>query len=281
MAAKGGPLHAWHGHFEAKRVPEGVWMRCDGCGATLFRKQVEQNLSVCPECNHHMALTAVERIRQLLDQDTFENWFPDLQPADPLEFDDRRPYPERVRAEQARTGLNEAALVGQGFIKGRRIVFGITDSGFIMGSMGSVVGEKLTRAVEEATRQKLPLVIVSGSGGGARMHEGIYSLMQMAKVSTALGRYRSAGGLFISVLTHPTMGGVAASFASLGDIIIAEPKALIGFAGPRVIEQTVRVQLPEGFQTSEFHLKHGFIDRIVHRRDLKSLIAQLIDYTTP
>lgn len=281
MAAKGGPLHAWHGHFEAKRVPEGVWMRCDGCGATLFRKQVEQNLSVCPECNHHMPLTAVERIRQLLDQDTFEDWFPDLLPADPLEFDDRRPYPERVRAEQARTGLNEAALVGQGFIKGRRIVFGITDSGFIMGSMGSVVGEKLTRAVEEATRQKLPLVIVSGSGGGARMHEGIYSLMQMAKVSTALGRYRAAGGLFISVLTHPTMGGVAASFASLGDIILAEPKALIGFAGPRVIEQTVRVQLPEGFQTSEFHLKHGFVDRIVHRRDLKSMIAQLIDYTTP
>ena len=281
MAANGGPRHAWHGHFEAKRVPEGVWMRCDGCGATLFRKQVEQNLSVCPECNHHMPLTAVERIRQLLDQDTFEDWFSDLQPADPLEFDDRRPYPERVRAEQSRTGLNEAALVGQGFIKGRRIVFGITDSGFIMGSMGSVVGEKLTRAVEEATKQKLPLVIVSGSGGGARMHEGIYSLMQMAKVSTALGRYRAAGGLFISVLTHPTMGGVAASFASLGDIILAEPKALIGFAGPRVIEQTVRVQLPEGFQTSEFHLQHGFVDRIVHRRDLKSLIAQLIDYTTP
>jgi len=281
MAAKGGPLHAWHGHFEAKRVPEGVWMRCDGCGATLFRKQVERNLGVCPECNHHMPVTASERIRQLLDQDTFESWFSDLQPADPLGFDDRRPYPERVKAEQARTGLNEAALVGQGFIKGRRIVFGITDSNFIMGSMGSVVGEKLTRAIEEATRQKLPLVIVSGSGGGARMHEGIYSLMQMAKVSTALGRYRSAGGLFISVLTHPTMGGVAASFASLGDINLAEPKALIGFAGPRVIEQTVRVQLPEGFQTSEFHLQHGFIDRIVHRRDLKSMIAQLIDYTTP
>lgn len=281
MAAKGGPLHAWHGHFEAKRVPEGVWMRCDGCGATLFRKQVDRNLGVCPECNHHMPVNATERIRQLLDQDTFESWFSDLKPADPLGFDDRRPYPERVKAEQARTGLNEAALVGQGFIKGRRIVFGITDSNFIMGSMGSVVGEKLTRAVEEATRQKLPLVIVSGSGGGARMHEGIYSLMQMAKVSTALGRYRSAGGLFISVLTHPTMGGVAASFASLGDIILAEPKALIGFAGPRVIEQTVRVQLPQGFQTSEFHLQHGFIDRIVHRRDLKSMIAQLIDYTTP
>jgi acetyl-CoA carboxylase carboxyl transferase subunit beta len=169
MAGKGGsPLHAWQGHFEAKRVPEGVWMRCDGCGATLFRKQVEQNLSVCPECNHHMPVSSVERIRQLLDEDTFENWFPDLMPGDPLAFNDRRPYPDRVKAEQARTGLNEAALVGQGFIKGRRIVFGITDSGFIMGSMGSVVGEKLTRAVEEATRQKLPLVIVSGSRGSIR-----------------------------------------------------------------------------------------------------------------
>ena len=261
--------------------PKESSMRCDGCSATLFRKQVDQNDKVCPECNHHFPVTAVERINQLLDQDTYEDWFSDLQPADPLQFDDRRPYPERVKAEQERTGLNEAALVGQGFIKGIRIVFGITDSNFIMGSMGSVVGEKLTRAVEAATRQKLPLVIVSGSGGGARMHEGIFSLMQMAKISTALGRYRREGGLFISVLTHPTMGGVAASFASLGDIIVAEPKALIGFAGPRVIEQTVRVQLPQGFQTSEFLLEHGFIDRIVHRRDLRSMIAQLIDYAMP
>ena len=185
----GGPVNAWHGHFEPKRVPEGVWMRCDGCQATLFRKQVEQNLRVCPECNHHFSVSAIERIGQLLDADTFEEWFADLQPADPLGFNDRRPYPERVKAEQERTGLNEAAVVGQGFIKGIRIVFGVTDSSFIMGSMGSVVGEKLTRAIEEATRQKLPLVIVSGSGGGARMHEGIFSLMQMAKVSTALGRY--------------------------------------------------------------------------------------------
>ena len=258
--------------------PEGLFLRCDGCNATLFRKQVDQNDKVCPECNHHFSVSALERIGQLLDPDTYEDWFSSLQPADPLGFDDRRPYPERVKAEQARTGLNEAALVGQGFIKGVRIILGITDSSFIMGSMGSVVGEKLTRAVEEAMRQKLPLVIVSGSGGGARMHEGIFSLMQMAKVSTALGRYRAAGGLFISVLTHPTMGGVAASFASLGDIILAEPKALIGFAGPRVIEQTVRVQLPQGFQTSEFLLEHGFVDRIVHRRDLRSTIAQLISY---
>jgi acetyl-CoA carboxylase carboxyl transferase subunit beta len=273
--------NAWHGHFEPKRVPEKVWIGCDGCQATLFRKQVEQNLLVCPECNHHFTVSAAERIAQLLDADTFEEWFADLQPTDPLEFNDRRPYPERVEAEQALTGLKEAAVVGQGFIRGIRIVFGVTDSKFIMGSMGSVVGEKLTRAVEEATRQRLPLVIVSGSGGGARMHEGIFSLMQMAKVSTALGRYHAAGGLYLSVLTHPTMGGVAASFASLGDFILAEPKALIGFAGPRVIAQTVRVQLPAGFQTSEFLLEHGFIDRIVHRRDLQSTIAQLITYAMP
>jgi acetyl-CoA carboxylase carboxyl transferase subunit beta len=278
---EGRSSNSWHGHFETKRVPIGVWMRCDGCQATLFRKQVEQNLGVCPECNYHFRVSATERINQLLDTDTFEEWHADLQPADPLGFNDRRPYPERVKAEQALTGLKEAAIVGQGFIRGIRIVFGVTDSNFIMGSMGSVVGEKLTRAIEEATRQHLPLVIVSGSGGGARMHEGIFSLMQMAKVSTALGRYHAGGGLYLSVLTHPTMGGVAASFASLGDFILAEPKALIGFAGPRVIEQTVRVQLPSGFQTSEFLLEHGFIDRIVQRRDLQSTIAQLIDYATP
>ncbi len=282
MSKLGGEsLNSWHGHSESKRVPEGLFMRCDGCSATLIRKQVDENDKVCPECNHHFPLTAVERINQLLDQDTYEDWFSDMQSADPLQFDDRRPYPERVMAEQKRTGLNEAALVGQGFIKGIRVVFGITDSNFIMGSMGSVVGEKLTRAVESATQRKLPLVIVSGSGGGARMHEGIFSLMQMAKIATTLGRYRREGAFFISVLTHPTMGGVAASFASLGDIIIAEPKALIGFAGPRVIEQTVRVQLPQGFQTSEFLLEHGFVDRIAHRRDLRSTIAQLIDYATP
>jgi acetyl-CoA carboxylase carboxyl transferase subunit beta len=278
---EGRSARTWHGHAESKKVPVDVWMRCDGCQATLFRKEVERNLGVCPECNFHLRVSARERINQLLDKDTFEEWYGDLQPVDPLGFNDRRPYPERIQAEQALTGLKEAAVVGQGFIRGIRIVFGVTDSNFIMGSMGSVVGEKLTRAVEEATRQRLPLVIVSGSGGGARMHEGIFSLMQMAKVSTALGRYHQAGGLYISILTHPTMGGVAASFASLGDFILAEPKALIGFAGPRVIQQTVRVQLPTGFQTSEFLLEHGFIDRIVHRRDLQSTIAQLIDYAMP
>jgi acetyl-CoA carboxylase carboxyl transferase subunit beta len=268
----------WHGHFEPKRVPPGVWMRCDGCQATLFRKEVERNQSVCPQCDHHFSVSAADRIATLLDTDTFEEWYAGMSPGDPLGFNDRRPYPERLRDEQERTGLNEAAVVGQGFIRGVRIVFGLTDSGFIMGSMGSVVGEKLTRAIEEATRQRLPLVILSGSGGGARMHEGILSLMQMAKVSAALARHHAAGGLYISVLTNPTMGGVAASFASLGDVILAEPKALIGFAGPKVIEQTVGVKLPEGFQTSEFLKQHGFIDRIVHRHDLGSMIAQLIDY---
>ena len=281
MAGKGGSTpNSWHGHFEPKRVPEGVFMRCDGCGATLFRKQVVENLNVCPECEHHIPISAYERAAQVLDADTFEEWYTDLRPGDPLGFNDRRPYPDRVKAEQARTGLTEAAIVGQGFIKGIRIVFCATDSGFIMGSMGSVVGEKLTRAIEEATRQKLPLVIISGSGGGARMHEGIFSLMQMAKVSAALARHSEARGFYISVLTHPTMGGVAASFASLGDIILAEPKALIGFAGPKVIAQTVRVQLPEGFQTSEFLLEHGFLDRIVQRKELRSLLAQLIDYVS-
>lgn len=282
MARKSsGPPNSWHGHFEPKRVPEGVWMRCDSCRATLYRKQVVENFNVCPECNHHFAVSAFERIAQVLDIDTFEEWYSDLQPGDPLEFNDRRPYPERVKAEQERTGLNEAAVVGQGFIKGIRVVFGVTDSGFIMGSMGSVVGEKLTRAIEEATRQCLPVIIISGSGGGARMHEGILSLMQMAKVSSALARHNAAGQLYISVLTHPTMGGVAASFASLGDVIVAEPKALIGFAGPKVVQQTVRVKLPDGFQTSEFLLEHGFLDRIVHRKDLRSLLAQLIDYVSP
>lgn len=272
---------SWHGHMEPKRVPEGVWMRCDECQATLFRMEVERNLHVCPQCNHHFQVPARSRIAQILDADTFEEWFANLHPGDPLKFNDRRPYPERVLAEQKRTGLSEAAVVGQGFIKGIRLVLGLTDSGFIMGSMGSVVGEKLTRAIEEATKQKLPVVIISGSGGGARMHEGIYSLMQMAKVSAALARHHEVGALFVSVLTHPTMGGVAASFASLGDIILAEPKALIGFAGPKVIQQTVGVQLPAGFQTSEFLLEAGFIDRIVHRRDLRGTLAQVLDYVSP
>lgn len=259
-------------------VPEGLWLRCESCSVTIFRKHLEKNFRVCAECGYHFYVSAPVRIQQLLDEGSFEEWFADLSPRDPLGFSDKRSYPDRVAEEQKKTGLREACLVGKGYLRGRPLVVGLTDSAFIMGSMGSVVGEKLTRAIEEATRHKLPLVIVSGSGGGARMHEGIYSLMQMGKVSAALGRFHDVGGLFISVLTNPTMGGVAASFASLGDVILAEPKALIGFAGPRVVKQTIKQPLPEGFQTSEFLLEHGFIDRIVVRHELRAEISRLIDY---
>lgn len=259
-------------------VPGGLWLRCDECGETVFRKEVERLMNVCPVCGHHMYLGARDRIRFVLDDGTFEEWDAGLQSADPLGFADKKPYAERVVAEQEKTGLRDAALTGSGMIRARRVAFGVTDSAFIMGSMGSVVGERLTRLVERATEENLPLIIISGSGGGARMHEGILSLMQMAKVSAALARYDQAGGLFISVLTNPTMGGVAASFASLGDVVFAEPKALIGFAGPRTIKATLRTELPEGFQTSEFLLEHGYIDRIVRRADLKSEIARTIDY---
>lgn len=259
-------------------VPEGLWVRCPGCENTIFRKQAEKQLGVCPECDHHFYVSARDRIRQILDEGTFEEWDPDLEPVDILGFADKRPYHERLKAEQKRTGLRDAALTGTGMIRARRVACAVTDSSFIMGSMGAVVGEKLTRTIERATTDKLPLIIISASGGGARMHEGILSLMQMAKVSAALGRYDRAGGLFISVLTNPTMGGVAASFASLGDVCIAEPKALIGFAGPRTIKATIRIELPKGFQTSEFLLEHGFVDRIVHRKNLKTEIARIIDY---
>ncbi|MGE4001362.1 MAG: acetyl-CoA carboxylase, carboxyltransferase subunit beta [Planctomycetaceae bacterium] len=259
-------------------VPEGLWIRCDGCAATVFRKQVEQGLGLCPECGHHFSVSARVRIQQLLDTDSFEEWFGDISPCDPLGFADKKPYKERLVAEQQRTGLRDACLVGRGYMRGRPLVFCITDSAFIMGSMGSVVGEKLTRSIEQATQLRLPLIIVSGSGGGARMHEGILSLMQMGKVSAALARYHAAGGLFVSVLTDPTMGGVAASFASLGDVIVAEPRALIGFAGPRVVRETIKQSLPEGFQRSEFLLQHGFIDRIVRRPELRSELSRIIDY---
>ena len=216
-------------------VPEGLWLLCPSCKAMIFRKDMEDRYSVCPECDHHFYLPARERVRQLLDADSFEEWCTDLRSLDPLEFTDRLPYVERLKQEQSKTGLSEAAVVGRGYVRGRPVVLGITDFAFMAGSMGSVVGEKLTRAVEEATQRKLPLIIVSGSGGGARMQEGIHSLMQMGKVSAALSRYDQSGGLYVSVLTNPTMGGVAASFATLGDVILAEPKALIGFAGKRTI----------------------------------------------
>lgn len=259
-------------------VPEGLWIRCPTCKATVYKRTVEAQLHVCTDCDHHFAMPAAARIAQMLDTDSFEEWHADLRPCDPLGFVDRIPYHQRLAEEQNKTGMLDAAVVGKGFIRGRPVVLGITDFHFMAGSMGSVVGEKLTRAAEQATEMRLPLIFVSGSGGGARMQEGILSLMQMAKVSAALARYDSAGGLYISIMTNPTMGGVAASWALQGDIILAEPGAMIGFAGRRVISNTVRVELPEDFQTSEFLLKHGFLDRIVHRKDLRTEVARIIDY---
>jgi len=261
-----------------KGIPEGLWIHCPKCKATIFRKEAESRLNVCPECSHHFYVSARERINQLLDADSFEEWFTDIRPCDPLGFKDRLPYSKRIEDEQAKTGLPDAAVVGRGFIRGRPVVLGITDFQFMAGSMGSVVGEKLTGAIEEATRTSLPLIIVSGSGGGARMQEGILSLMQMAKVSCALARYDQQRGLYVSILTHPTMGGVAASWALQGDFTLAEPAAMIGFAGARTIWNTVRIELPEGFQTSEFLLEHGFVDRIVERKNLRTEVAQIIDY---
>lgn len=259
-------------------VPEGLWLKCPGCQATIYRKEAERLQNVCPKCQYHFYVSAPTRITQVLDQGTFEEWDAGLRPMDPLKFADKKSYADRLVDEQRRTGLTDACLTGAGMIRARRVAIGITDSAFIMGSMGSVVGERLTRLVERATAQHLPLIIISGSGGGARMHEGILSLMQMAKVSAALSRYHEVGGLYISVLTNPTMGGVAASFASLGDLVFAEPKALIGFAGPRTIKATIKIELPAGFQTSEFLLEHGYIDRIVERNRLKNEIARAIDY---
>jgi acetyl-CoA carboxylase carboxyl transferase subunit beta len=280
MATTDSTSKTWQASMKRPKrgVPEGLWLRCPGCQATIFRKEADSRLGVCPECDYHFYVSALERTRQVLDEGTFEEWDAELMPTDPLGFTDKKPYRDRLKAEQARTGLRDAALVGTGMIRARRVAIAITDSAFIMGSMGSVVGEKLARTIERATEQNLPLIIISASGGGARMHEGILSLMQMAKVSAALARYDEAGGLFISVLTNPTMGGVAASFASLGDLTFAEPRALIGFAGPRTIQATIRIELPKGFQTSEFLLEHGYIDRIVHRADLKSEIARVIDF---
>jgi len=296
-AVRGGPAAATHpaagspagqrtddtaaraGEPRTKRgVPEGLFQKCDGCRATIYRKQAEEILNVCPQCGFHWYVSARQRIDQLLDNGTFEEWDANLRPTDPISFRDKRAYADRIVAEQKRTGMSDAVISGTGMIRARRVACGVTDSAFLMGSMGSVVGERLARLVERATDGRLPLIIISASGGGARMHEGILSLMQMAKVSAALARHSQAGGLFISVLTNPTMGGVAASFASLGDLCFAEPRALIGFAGPRTIKATIRVELPKGFQTSEFLLEHGFIDRIVARKDLKSEIARAIDY---
>ena len=260
-----------------KGVPEGLWMKCPSCEETLFKKAVESNLWVCPKCQHHMRMSARVRVEQLLDPGTFEQIDEFLVAVDPLHFVDTKSYPARIADTRKKTGERDALLSGFGFVKGRRVVVAVMDFTFLGGSMGSVVGEKITRAIECGIDHDLPVVTVACSGG-ARMHESGFSLMQMAKTSAALARLDEAGGLYISVLADPTTGGVTASFAMLGDVIFGEPKALIGFAGPRVIKQTIRQDLPEGFQTSECLLESGFLDRIVHRKDLRSEIARVIDY---
>ena len=259
-------------------IPEGLWLRCPGCGGMIYRKQMEANLHVCPECNHHYRIGAVERIKQLADPGSFEPMFTGLMPTDPMRFTDLKSYPERLLAEQIKAGSQDAVRAGTAFVKGRAAILCCLDLNFMMGSMGSVVGETITRTIETATERNLPLVIVSCSGG-ARMQESGLSLMQMAKTSAALARLDDAKGLFISVLTDPTTGGVTASFAMLGDLLLAEPKALIGFAGPRVIQQTIRQELPEGFQRAEYLLHTGMVDRVVKRHDLRSEIARIIDYS--
>ena len=258
-------------------VPEGLWMRCDGCAKMLFKKVLEERLRVCPECGHHYRVDARTRVGQLTDPDTFEEFNADLVSTNPLGFEDSQPYSKRLATARSATGLAEAVLTGRAYIKGRAVVLAVMDPYFIMGSMGSVVGEKVTAAIERATSLGLPAVIVTCSGG-ARMQEGLVSLMQMAKTSAAVARHDTKKGLYITVMTDPTTAGVAASFAFLGDVILAEPKAMIGFAGPRVIWNTVKTELPEGFQTAEFMLEHGYIDRIVPRPDLRNEIARIIDY---
>ena len=264
-----------------REIPAGLWTKCESCSQLIYNKALEENLQVCPKCDFHFPLAARQRIALTLDEGTFEEWDTDLVPVDPLQFSVPEPYAQKVSEAQRVCGMTDACLSGKGRLDAHEVVLGVTDSRFMMGSMGSVVGEKLTRAIERATEQRLHLVIISGSGGGARMQEGVLSLMQMAKTSSALMKLDAQGGLFLSVLTHPTMAGVLASFATLGDLIIAEPRALIGFTGPRVIEQTIRQKLPEGFQRSEFLLEHGLIDLIVHRRDMKTQLAKLLDAFLP
>jgi acetyl-CoA carboxylase carboxyl transferase subunit beta len=279
MAAKS-EKSQWNGFSlkPRKEMPDGLWLACPSCKHMLHKKIVTENLNVCPECNYHFRIDAATRIGQLADEGSFEQMCADLGSDDPLKFKFKgSTYKSRLRADVRKAGGNEAMLIGKAFIRGRGVMLAVMNFEFLGGSMGLVVGEKFCVAVDRAIEESLPLVAVSCSGG-ARMHEGVVSLGQMAKTSAALAKYDEAGGLFISVLTDPTTGGVTASFAMLGDIIIAEPGALIGFAGPRTIYQTIKVELPVGFQRSEFLLKHGFVDMIVHRKELRSEIGRLIDY---
>lgn len=263
-----------------REIADGLWSKCSACGVLTYTKDLRSNQMVCPECNFHNRVYGDERVRQLIDANTWRPLDEHLRPVDPLKFRDRKVYGDRIRETQEKTGLSDAATTGLGQLDGLPMALGVMDFRFMGGSMGSVVGEKLTRMIERATRERLPVVIVCASGG-ARMQEGMLSLMQMAKISGALERHREARLLYIPVLSHPTTGGVTASFAMLGDVIVAEPKATIGFAGRRVVEQTLREKLPDDFQTSEYLLNHGFVDIIVPRTQLKQTLAQLIRLHQP
>ena len=255
-------------------IPVGKWIKCDNCKEIIYKETVRKNLNICPNCGHYFRMHIGKRLELIIDEGTYERFDLKLETTNPLKLED---YPKKLKSLREKTGLEEAVSCGTGNINGEKVVICIMDSGFLMGSMGVVVGEKITYSIEQAVEQKLPLIIFSVSGG-ARMQEGIISLMQMAKTTSALTKLDEAGLLYISVLTDPTYGGVTASFASLGDIVLAEPKAMIGFAGQRVIEQTIGESLPEGFQTAEFLLEHGFIDKIVERQDFKETLYRLIKF---
>lgn len=257
------------------KVPLGLWVKCDHCGEIIYKKEVERNLDVCPKCNYHFRISAADRLKIVFDEGTFNEIDRAIEPQDPLEFKDLKKYKDRLKAAQKESGLRDAIISGQGLINGQKAVAAAFEFSFMGGSMGSVAGEKITRAVERAISERCGAIVFSSSGG-ARMQEGILSLMQMAKTSAALGRLREARLPYISVVTDPTMGGVTASFAMLGDVIIAEPRALVGFAGPRVIAETIRQKLPEGFQRAEYLLEHGMIDMIVERKMLKDTLSRLL-----
>jgi len=260
-----------------KEIPDGLWVKCDACGEIIYRKELEKHLWVCSKCDHHFRIRSKDYIDLILDDGRLEEFDAGLQSSDPLEFKDSKKYPDRIQTSQKKTALKDAVVAGIGKIDGREVSFAVMDFGFIGGSMGSVVGEKVARAIERSLQRKIPLIIVSCSGG-ARMQEGILSLMQMAKTSALLAKLYDEKIPYISVLTNPTTAGVMASYASLGDVILAEPKALLGFAGPRVIQQTIKQDLPPGFQSSEFFLEHGFLDLISHRKDLRRNISLLLEY---
>lgn len=262
------------------RVPEGLWVKCEGCQQIIWHKEVDRNLNVCPKCNYHFRISAEERIRMLLDEGGYSEHFQNILSVDALKFKDSKKYKDRLQSSWNSVGNTDAIRVVQGFLGGRPVVLAAMEYAFMGGSMGTVVGEKITLAIERALELKIPLIIVSCSGG-ARMQEGALSLMQMAKISAALARLDDAGIPFISIITDPTTGGVSASFAMLGDLNIAEPHALIGFAGPRVIEQTIRQKLPEGFQRSEFLLEHGMLDKIIERKHLRNFLIQAFEMMLP